>query len=94
MFSGNGPVRPTWSWYGPELPSATTEKKVGTLTVTGTGTSKAVIAAYVDALAKLSRVANPLLGEVTLQETGWQYSIRLDITKSALGGRYAKTGAK
>jgi Tfp pilus assembly protein PilN len=69
--------------------TGTTDRAIGSLTVNGTGSSKPVIAAYVDALAKVSGVRNALLGEVTQQDKGLDFSVRLDITRSALGGRFA-----
>jgi Tfp pilus assembly protein PilN len=64
---------------------------IGTLTLGGVGTSKNVIAAYVDALAKVKGVANALPGDVTQQSSGLQFSVHMDITKAALGGRFTKT---
>jgi Tfp pilus assembly protein PilN len=76
---------------GTGLPSTTTSKSIGALTTNGVGTDKTVIAAYVDALGKVSGVGNPLLGDVTQQEKGLVFSVQLDITAAALGGRYAAT---
>ena len=64
---------------------------IGTLTLGGVGTSKNVIAAYVDALAKVKGVANALPGDVTQQSSGLQFSVHMDIIKTALGGRFTKT---
>jgi Tfp pilus assembly protein PilN len=64
---------------------------IGTLTLGGVGTSKNVIAAFVDALAKVKGVANALPGDVTQQSSGLQFSVHMDITKAALGGRFTKT---
>jgi hypothetical protein len=73
------------------LPSTTTNKSIGALTTTGKGADKTVIAAYVDALGKVNGVGNPLLGDVTQQEDGLAFSVRMDITTAALGGRYSPT---
>jgi Tfp pilus assembly protein PilN len=79
----------------PQLPSASGEAPIGTLTVTGSGATKMAVAAYVDALGNLPGLANPLLGDATLQEGAVQFTVRLDITRAALGGRYtSKGGAK
>jgi Tfp pilus assembly protein PilN len=68
---------------------------VGTLTLGGTGPTKTVIAAYVDALGRVNGVANALPGDVNQQQqAGLQFSIHMDITKAALGGRFTKTGVK
>jgi Tfp pilus assembly protein PilN len=64
---------------------------VGSLTLSGVGSSKTVVAAYVDALGKVTGVANALPGDITQQEGGLQFSVHMDITKAALGGRFAKT---
>jgi len=63
---------------------------IGTLTLGGVGTSKTAIAAYVDALARVTGVANALPGDVTQQSSGLQFSVHMDITKAALGGRFTK----
>ena len=64
---------------------------IGTLTLSGAGTSKTVIAAYVDALARVTGVANALPGDVNQLSSGLQFSVRMEITKAALGGRFSKT---
>jgi hypothetical protein len=46
---------------GATLPNSVPDKLVGTLTVTGTGTTKAVVASYIDAVAKVTGLANPML---------------------------------
>ncbi|OLB77079.1 MAG: hypothetical protein AUI14_17160 [Actinobacteria bacterium 13_2_20CM_2_71_6] len=68
--------------------AGTTEKPVGTLTVTGVGGTNDVVAAYVDALGKVCGLANPLLAGATQAKDGVQFTVRLDITKAALGGRH------
>jgi len=44
----------------------------------------------VDALARVNGVANALPGDVTQQSSGLQFSVHMDITKAALGGRFTK----
>jgi len=73
---------------GSQLPSTSGEKSIGTLTITGSGVSKAEVAAYLDALAKVPGLGNPLLSAVTLQNGVLNFTVRLDIASSALGGRY------
>jgi Tfp pilus assembly protein PilN len=75
----------------PQLPGAVTDS-VGTITLTGNGTNKTVIAAYVDALSRVTTVANPLLGDVSQTGDAYAFSVRLDITKPALGGRFTSAG--
>jgi Tfp pilus assembly protein PilN len=72
-----------------QLPSTTSEKSVGTITLTGVGTGKAAVAAYVDALAKVPHLANPMLGGATLQDGAVHFTVQVDVTASALGGRYS-----
>jgi Tfp pilus assembly protein PilN len=76
------------------LPSNSAAASIGTLTVTGSTDSKLRIAAYVDILAKLDGLANPQLGDVTLQEGGLQFTIRLDITDAIVGGRFTPARTK
>jgi Fimbrial assembly protein (PilN) len=65
---------------------------IGTLTLTGSGTSKAAVAGYVDALGKVAGVANPLLSSAVEQKSGVDFTVRMDLTKALLGGRYSKAG--
>jgi Tfp pilus assembly protein PilN len=76
---------------GPSPTGKTATDAIGTLTLGGVGTTKTVIAAYVDALARVNGVANALPGDVTQQSSGLQFSVHMDITKAALGGRFTKT---
>ncbi len=71
-----------------QLPNLSGGKSIGTVTVTGSSTTKAGVAAYVDALAKVRGVANPLLTDATEQQGHVDFTVGLNITKSALGGRY------
>ena len=76
---------------GAEPADGATTEAVGKLTVTGTGTTKAGVAAYVDALAGVTGLGNPLLNSVTDQEGELQFTAQFEITTSALGGRYEKS---
>jgi len=67
---------------------ATPANVIGSLNLTGTAGSKALVAAYVDALGKVAGVTNPLLGDITAQGSTLTFTVRMDITKAALGGRY------
>jgi hypothetical protein len=57
---------------------------IGTLTVSGTAPAKPVIAAYVDALAAVTGVGNPILNTATVQEGAVDFRVQLDITDAAL----------
>lgn len=71
------------------------EKPVGTLTVSGAAESRTGVAAYVDAVAGLPGLGNPLLGDMITQDGELHFTVRVEITRAALGGRYtAKTDAK
>jgi Tfp pilus assembly protein PilN len=85
---GGGNPAPAPGPGAPGAPGGRAAQPIGTLTVSGTGPSKPVVATYVDALATVPGLANPLLSDVTTQTGGVQFSVRLDITTAALGGRY------
>jgi hypothetical protein len=72
----------------PQLPGTSGEKLIGTFTVTGSGATKTAVAAYVDALGNIPGLANPYLGDASEQDGAVQFTVRLDITNAALGGRY------
>jgi Tfp pilus assembly protein PilN len=73
------------------MPDPAGHKLVGTLTVNGTGPSQLAVADYLDALAKTLGLANVMLNGVAAQDDGLQFTIQLDVTSSALGGRFAAT---
>jgi Tfp pilus assembly protein PilN len=75
---------------GSSAATTTDPDTIGTLTLGGVGTTKTVIAAYVDALARVTGVANALPGDVTQQASGLQFSVHMEITKAALGGRFSR----
>ncbi|GID95951.1 hypothetical protein Adi01nite_53630 [Amorphoplanes digitatis] len=73
------------------LPGTSTEPLVGSLVVTGTGPDKRAVAAYVDALAKETVLANPFVTSVTREgenEDRVTFSLTADITQAALCGRF------
>nr|BFE65797.1 hypothetical protein GCM10020063_103230 [Dactylosporangium thailandense] len=61
---------------------------VGTVTLTGKAPTKAAVAAYVDALTGVSGVTNPFPSDATQENDGVSFTIRVDITRAALGGRF------
>ncbi len=77
----------------PRLPG-TSSKVVGTLTVTGTARDKPAVAYYVEALVKHDQFANAMITSVTTGNEGAQFSLQVDLTEKALGGRYTKKGGK
>jgi hypothetical protein len=76
------------------LPDTSGEKIIGTLTVTGTAPDKAAIAEYVDALATAAGLGNPIVGDTNLQDGQQRFTLRLDLTSAALGGRFTSEGNK
>lgn len=64
---------------------------VGVLTVSGTAPSKPAVAAYVDALATVPGTANPLLSDASQNLEKVQFTVRLELTKAALAGRFTPT---
>jgi hypothetical protein len=80
------------------LPGASTSAPVGTLVVTGSGPDKKAVAAYVDALAKVTTLANPYVTSVATADNGVTFSLNVDIAETALCGRFTEdckpTGGK
>jgi Tfp pilus assembly protein PilN len=76
------------------LPTTSDQKLVGALSIQGIAASKAAVAAYVDALAKVKGLANPLLGDATIQDGKLTFTVKVDITEAALGGRFAAKSSK
>lgn len=74
------------------LPAASDAKVIGKLTVIGAGADKTAVATYLNAIGKLPGVANALLTGATQQtkpKTGVLFTVTLDLTSDALGGRYS-----
>ncbi|GIH89968.1 PilN domain-containing protein [Planobispora siamensis] len=79
------------------LPNTSGKELVGELTITGTGEDKKTVAAYVDALGKVTGLGNPLLTDAhemisdtdSTGDTDVDFTVRADITGSALGGRFS-----
>ncbi|MFI7541658.1 hypothetical protein [Actinoplanes sp. NPDC049599] len=94
----------TMTTAGTALPSTSASVAIGSAVVTGTGPDKGAVAAYVDALAKQSVLANPYLtnvtsteGSATSTEESVTWTLRVDITQAALCGRFGdkcETGGK
>lgn len=70
------------------VPSAVSDRTVGTVTITGSGTSKTQVADYVRTLATVPNVANPLLGSVIATSEAVNFTVTIDVTAGALSGRY------
>jgi hypothetical protein len=97
----NGALQNDTTAAGTALPSTSTAVPIGAAVVTGKGPDKRAVAAYVDALAKQSVLANPYLTNVTASEDGADdevtWTLRVDITQAALCGRFGdkcETGGK
>jgi hypothetical protein len=78
------------------LPSATSQKVIGTLTVDGSAGSKSQVAAFADALGAVKGVGTPLITTVNQQDARLLFTIKADVTNAAPGGRWATavTGGK
>jgi Tfp pilus assembly protein PilN len=66
---------------------------IGSITLTGTAPTKKDVAAYVDTLGGVTGLANPFPSDVTQSEDGLDFTIRIDITKASLGGRFTSPSA-
>lgn len=63
---------------------------IGSLTVSGTAADQATVAGFADALGRLPGLANPFVANTTEQPgAGFQFTIQLDVTRAALGGRWS-----
>jgi hypothetical protein len=71
------------------LPSTTRDALVGKLTIVGVGPDKKAVADYVDALGMVKGIGNPLLSDATPRDGRVSFTVRLDITNTALSRRYA-----
>jgi Tfp pilus assembly protein PilN len=67
------------------------QRTIGTLTVVGTGATKAAVAGYVDLLAGVRGLANPMLASATVQDDVLQFTVRTDLTNVVLDSRYPAT---
>ncbi|MEV4639243.1 hypothetical protein AB0J80_18000 [Actinoplanes sp. NPDC049548] len=72
------------------LPSTSESGTLGRAVVTGTAPDKEAVAAYVDALAKKTTIANPYVTDVTKSESRVTFSLNVDITRDALCGRFGE----
>jgi hypothetical protein len=73
-----------------QLPGGT-ERVVGRLVVAGTAPTKRIVASYVDRLGDVTGLANPLLTSAMSDNDKLTFSVQLDITADAVGGRYTAT---
>jgi Tfp pilus assembly protein PilN len=74
------------------LPSTGTHRVIGTMTVTGDAPDKNSVARYVDALGKVNLFANAFLTNAAESaENKVQFTLSVDITDAALGGRFTPT---
>jgi Tfp pilus assembly protein PilN len=62
---------------------------IGQLTISGSAPDKRTVAAYADALSKVSGVTAPLISSVQTSTTDVTFTIAAVITRDSLGGRYA-----
>ncbi|WP_033341364.1 PilN domain-containing protein [Catenuloplanes japonicus] len=79
---------------GDGLPSQTEEKLVGSVTITGKAATKDQIAAFVDNVRRVTGLANPLPTTVATAEGKESFTLQVDITQAALGGRFSPDPAE
>lgn len=79
---------------GAQPAGGTVAEPVGLLTVSGRAPSKAVAASYVDALGRVHGLANPLLTSAVNKDGLLQFTVQVDITADAVGGRYTAASDK
>ncbi|MEV4513159.1 PilN domain-containing protein, partial [Dactylosporangium sp. NPDC049525] len=66
---------------------------IGTITLTGTAPTKKDVAAYVDTLGGVTGLANPFPSDANETDEGLNFTIRVDVTKASLGGRFTSPSA-
>lgn len=76
------------------LPSQVTDKLVGSLTLNGTAGDKAKVAQFVDNLRNVTGLANPLPTGITTEDGSETFTIQMDITQAAIGGRFTPEAAE
>ncbi|GAA2514330.1 hypothetical protein GCM10010201_07970 [Pilimelia columellifera subsp. columellifera] len=77
---------------GARLPDATGERLVGSMTISGKARAKTDVATYLNTLRATPGVGNPMLDGITQQpKSGVEFTLHLDITATALGGRHSTT---
>jgi len=65
---------------------------IGQISIAGSAPDKHAVAVYLDALARSWGVGNPMLVNASLEANDrYQFSLNVDITGKALGGRYTAT---
>lgn len=70
------------------LPSEDGAAPIGSLTMSGTSTTKTAIAYYVDAIGKVPGIGNVLLSGATDQEAGTDFTLRADLSPTLLSNHY------
>lgn len=70
----------------------TAAKSAGTpvafVSIVGVGTSKPQVATYVDALGKVTGVADPYITSVSASQNGLDFNVQIKVTEALLGGRF------
>jgi Tfp pilus assembly protein PilN len=71
------------------LPNGTSYKTIGTLTLAGIATTKPILASYADQLTTVTGLAAPLIVSTLLADGKHSFTLKLEITAAALGGRFS-----
>jgi len=74
-----------------QLPDHSGHKLVGQLTMTGTAPNKAAVAAYSDALDKVTGLTRVLVTSTTLADGSETFTVQADLTDQILAGRFTPT---
>ena len=73
--------------------TTTTGDVIGAITLAGTAPSKDEVAAYVDTLGTVTGLDNPFPSDTTQSDKALNFTIRVDVTRAALGGRFTSPSA-
>jgi hypothetical protein len=82
---------------GAATTTADGKRIIGRITVEGKAPTKPAVASYLDAVAKLDGVANPLATTINAETNTAgpvTFSLQIDLTADALGGRFKAPGGK
>ncbi|GAB3860240.1 PilN domain-containing protein [Dactylosporangium cerinum] len=74
-------------------PNTATGDVIGAITLAGTAPSKDEVAAYVDTLGTVKGLDSPFPSDTTQSDKNLTFTIRVDVTKAALGGRFTSPSA-
>ena len=78
-----------------QAPGLGSPQAAGTMTIIGAAPDQATIATFVDSLGSVHGVADPFVTGAQSQASGpFQFTVQIQLTSAALGGRYATPSAR